>query len=70
MSMGLSATRTHTRVISKFFYDARSNAKIEIFEMEAGSDFVYVKGIGRAILAAKVKLQVLLLTSEVEYRRP
>jgi nucleoside-diphosphate-sugar epimerase len=47
----------YSGVISKFFYDARSNAKIEIFgDGKQTRDFVYVKDIVRAnLLAAKSK---------------
>ena len=45
----------YSGVISKFFYDARSNAKIQIFgDGKQTRDFVYVKDIVRAnLLAAK-----------------
>jgi UDP-glucose 4-epimerase len=44
-------------VISKFFYDARSNAKIQIFgDGKQTRDFVYVRDVVRAnLLAAKSK---------------
>jgi UDP-glucose 4-epimerase len=44
-------------VISKFFFDARSNAKIQIFgDGKQTRDFVYVKDVARAnLLAAKSK---------------
>jgi UDP-glucose 4-epimerase len=47
----------YSGVISKFFYDARSNAKIQIFgDGKQTRDFVYVKDIVRAnLLAAKSK---------------
>jgi UDP-glucose 4-epimerase len=44
-------------VISKFFYDARSNVQIKIFgDGKQTRDFVYVKDVARAnLLAAKSK---------------
>ncbi|MCJ7639114.1 MAG: NAD-dependent epimerase/dehydratase family protein [Euryarchaeota archaeon] len=47
----------YSGVISKFFYDARSNAQIQIFgDGKQTRDFVYVKDVARAnLLAAKSK---------------
>jgi UDP-glucose 4-epimerase len=47
----------YSGAISKFFYDARSNAKIQIFgDGKQTRDFVYVKDVARAnLLAAKSK---------------
>jgi len=47
----------YSGVISKFFFDARSNAKIQIFgDGKQTRDFVYVKDVARAnLLAAKSK---------------
>jgi UDP-glucose 4-epimerase len=47
----------YSGVISKFFYDARSNAKIQIFgDGKQTRDFVYVRDVVRAnLLAAKSK---------------